>query len=137
MPLDGVRNALRELAKVPALASKDGAAAIEKLWRRSYRAGQDPYGNQWAPNAPSTIARKGHGRVMQETGATLRETRATALPSAGIKLTTGHKAAWHMQATENRPARKVMPAHGLPATWRAALKKIVEKRLKVAAKARR
>lgn len=135
--LDGTRAALRELTKVPALASADGAKAIERLWRRNYRAGLDPYGNAWAPNAPSTIARKGHARVMQETGATLRETRVAPLPGAGMKATTGYKAAWHMRATDNRPARKVMPAHGLPATWRAELKKIVEKRLKAAAKARR
>lgn len=135
--LDGVRNALRELTKVPALASRDGAAAIERLWRRNYRAGLDPYGNAWAPLAPRTIAKKGHDRIMIETGATLAETRAAPLPGAGISLRTGHKAAWHMTPTENRPARKVMPAHGLPATWRAALKKIVERRMKAAAKGRR
>lgn len=135
--LDGTRAALRELTKVPALASADGAKAIERLWRRNYRAGLDPYGAAWAPLAPRTIARKGHARIMVETGETLRETRAAALPGAGIKLTTGYKAAWHMKPTENRPARKVMPAHGLPATWRAELKKIVERRLKAAAKARR
>lgn len=135
--LDGVRAALRELTKVPALASQDGAKAIERLWRRNYRAGLDPYGNPWEKLKRSTIIRKGHDRKMWESGDTYRDTKAFPLPGAGIGLATGYKAEWHMKPTENRPARKVMPAHGLPATWRAELRKIVERRLKAAARARR
>jgi hypothetical protein len=132
MPLDGMRTALRELAGVPSRVSTKGAAAIERLWRATYRAGHDPYGSPWAKLAASTIRRKGHDRIMVETGATYAETRAKALPGVGIGLTTGYKAAWHMQATENRPARPVVPQHGLPATWRAKLRAISAREFKSA-----
>lgn len=124
MPLDGIRSALRELTRVPSRVSREGALAIEKLWRRSYMAGQDPYGNEWAANKPTTIRRKGHDWVMVDTQETLDQTRARALPGAGISLRTGHKASWHMQATADRPARRVLPAFGLPATWRAKLREL-------------
>lgn len=127
MALEGIRSALRELTRVPSRTSAAGAAAIEKLWRKNYRAGLDPYGNAWAPLRPSTIARKGHDRIMVETGETLHQTRAATLPGGGIALRTGHKAAWHMQPTENRPARRVMPAFGLPKTWRAKLREIADR----------
>lgn len=124
MPLEGIRAALRELARVPSRASREGALAIEKLWRRSYMASQDPYGNEWAALKPSTIRRKGHDWIMVDTQETLDQTRARALPGAGIALRTGRKAAWHMEPTANRPARRVLPAFGLPATWRAKLRSI-------------
>ena len=130
MALEVIRNALRELARVPSRVSTKGAAAIERDWRAKYRAGQDPYGNALAPLAPSTIARKGHDTIMVETGATYAETRAKALPGGGIGLTTGYKAAWHMEATATRPARPVVPKHGLPAKWRAKLQAITAATMK-------
>jgi len=128
---------LRELAQVPARVSHRSALAITKLWRANYNAGQDPYGKAWAPNAPSTIARKGHARVMVETGATLDETRAVPMGGAGVSLRTGHKAAWHLEATSNRPARPVVPLRGVPPTWRAAMQRIsVEEARKAARRGR-
>ena len=130
MSLIGMRASLRELTRVPSRTSAKGASAIEKLWRKNYRAGLDPYGNAWAKLRPSTIARKGHGRIMIETGETLQQTRARTLPGGGIALRTGPKAAWHMDATANRPARRVMPAFGLPTTWRAKLRDIADREFK-------
>ncbi len=124
MPLIGLTTALRELAKVPSRVTAKAAPAIEQMWRRSYLAGTDPYGNAWAPNRPSTIKKKGHDLVMFDTHETFNMTRVRPLPGAGLSLRTGPKAAWHMEPTENRPARRVLPAFGLPKAWRAKLRAI-------------
>lgn len=111
----------RRLLDVPSKLAERGALRITRLWKAAYAAGTTPEGERWAPNAPSTIARKGHGRVMQETGETMDETRALPSGGAGIRLTTGAKAAWHTEATDNRPARHVLPRRH-PPTWLAALR---------------
>lgn len=118
------RKIARELQKVPSRVSSQAAPVIQRMWRKTYRAGQDPYGVKWAPLAPSTIARKGHDTIMVETGQTYADTRVSTLPGAGIQLTTGHKAQWHLEATENRPARPVLPLRGLPTAWRDRLQKL-------------
>lgn len=131
------RAVLRQLAAVPARLSERSALAITRLWRANYAAGQDPYGAAWAPNAPSTIAHKGHGRVMQETGETMDETRAVPMAGAGVSLRTGPRAAWHLEATANRPARPVLPLRGVPPTWRQAMQRIaIEEARKAVARAR-
>lgn len=118
------RKVARELQKVPSRLATQAAPIIERMWRKTYRAGQDPYGVKWAPLAPSTVARKGHDTIMVETGQTYRETRVRTLPGAGIGLVTGHKAQWHLEATGNRPARPVLPLRGIPSPWRARLAKL-------------
>lgn len=130
MALEGIRNALKELARVPSRAAAKAALKIEKRWRRSYMAGTDPYGNEWAANKPSTIKKKGHDWVMVDSEDTLNKTRVRALPGAGIGLFTGPNAAWHMQPTANRPARRVLPAFGLPKAWRADIKETVAEEFK-------
>lgn len=130
MALEGIRNALRELTRVPSRVASKSALEIEKMWRRSYMASQDPYGNEWPALKPSTIKRKGHDWIMVDTQETLDQTRVRALPGAGIELRTGKKAAWHMQPTANRPARRVLPAFGLPKAWRAKLREIAAAEMK-------
>lgn len=117
-------NVARELQKVPSRVSAEAAPAIERMWRKTYRAGQDPYGRPWAKLAPSTIARKGHDTIMVETKQTYNETRVRPLPGAGLALSTGYKAQWHLEPTENRPARPVLPLSGLPSAWRERIRKI-------------
>lgn len=118
------RNVAKELNKVPARLSAQAAPAIERMWRKTYRAEQDPYGRPWAKLSPVTIAKKGFDTIMVESGDTYKETRVRPLSGAGIGLTTGYKAQWHLEAVGNRPARPVLPLHGLPAPWRERLRKI-------------
>jgi hypothetical protein len=129
-------NVARELQKVPSRVSSQAAPAIERMWRKSYRAEQDPYGRPWAKLSPRTIAKKGFDTIMVEKGDTYKETRVRALPGAGIGLQTGYKAQWHLEATENRPARPVLPLHGLPAPWRERIRKITVDAARKAARAR-
>lgn len=127
-------NVARELQKVPSRVSSQAAPAIERMWRKSYRAEQDPYGRPWAKLSPRTIAKKGFDTIMVEKGDTYNETRVRALPGAGLGCTTGYKAQWHLEATENRPARPVPPLHGLPAPWRERIRKITVDAAKKAAR---
>lgn len=127
-------NVARELNKVPARVSSQAAPAIERMWRKTYRLQQDPYGKQWAKLAKSTIDRKGFDTIMVEGGDTYRDTRVRTLPGAGIALSTGDKAQWHLEATANRPARPVLPLHGLPAPWRERIRKITVDTAKKAAR---
>lgn len=125
-----------ELVKVPAAVAARGAAALQAIWRRDYEGGRDAYGKAWAPNAPSTIAKKGHGRVMQESGETLAKTLARPLPGAGIRLSTGPRAGYHLEPHRSRPARPVLPLSGMPATWRARLREIARDEARKAARRR-
>lgn len=118
------RKIARSLHRVPASMSGRAAVEITRLWKKTYRAGQDPYGKALPPLAPSTIKRKGHARIMIETGETLAATEARPMPGAGVQLRTGHKAEWHLEPVGNRPARPEVPLYGLPPTWIRALKKI-------------
>lgn len=129
-------NVARELQKVPSRVSSQAAPAIERMWRKSYRAEQDPYGRPWAKLSPRTIAKKGFDTIMVETGQTYKETRVRTLSGAGIALSTGYKAQWHLEATENRPARPVLPLHGLPSPWRERIRKIAVDAARKAARAR-
>ncbi len=117
-------NVARDLQKIPARVSSQAAPAIEKMWRKSYRAQQDPYGKPWAKLAKSTIDRKGFDTILVESGDSYKATRVRPLPGAGIQLVTGEKLQWHLEATDNRPARPAMPLHGMPAPWRERIRKI-------------
>ncbi len=129
-------NVARELQKVPSRVSAQAAPAIERMWRKSYREQKDPYGRPWAKLAKSTIDRKGFDTIMVEEGDTYKATRVHTLPGSGIALVTGEKAMWHLEATENRPARPVLPLHGLPAPWRERIRKITVDAARKAARAR-
>lgn len=118
------RQVAKRLLEVPSRMSAASALAIEKLWRKSYMASQDPYGKEWAALKDSTIKRKGHDWIMVRSEETLNMTRVRPLPGAGISLRTGPNASWHIEPSGTRPARPLLPLSGLPATWNAALKRV-------------
>ena len=61
-----ISNRIRDIDYEPAMiASLELIADGEKA---AFDAGQAPGGGAWAPNAPSTIKKKGHGIVLFETG---------------------------------------------------------------------
>jgi hypothetical protein len=125
-PPDALLKALyAKLLRVPAKVSSRGAARITSLWQSAYAAGRSPDGQRWPKLAASTVARKGHARILDETGATKRAARAKPAAGAGIRLDTGPKAAWHMTSYGGRPARRVLPLR-LPAEWRRALEEIAD-----------
>ena len=132
MPLTGaglgqMRAALRKLLEVPAKAAPEVAVAIDNKLQDSFANECDAYGNKWAALAPSTVKRKGGNTViMYRTGASRAQTHAVAARGSGVKVTIGEKLQHHMAPEGTRPARPILPTHGLPATWRAAIKAAVD-----------
>lgn len=67
-------------------------------------------GSQWAPLAMSTIRRKGHGRVLFETGA-MASTVFVELAGMKVQLGNGSRVAkFHQFGTRRMPQRKVVEA---------------------------
>lgn len=118
------RQVAKRLTAVPSRMAAASALEIEKMWRKSYMASQNPYGKEFAALQPSTIKRKGHDWIMVRSQETLDMTRVRPLPGAGISLRTGQNASWHLEPSGSRPERAILPLSGLPATWTAALKRI-------------
>ena len=55
---------------------------LQELHENYFLSETGPGGNTWAPNAPSTVAKKGHGDVLQETLAMMRAMTRTGAPGA-------------------------------------------------------
>lgn len=87
-------------------------ATLEQTHSAQFRSQQDSGGNAWAPLAPSTIARKGHSRILFESG-----DLQTSLTSGGsdairevfdrglIFGTSTEYAIFHQEGTSRMPAR--------------------------------
>lgn len=120
---------LRNLADVPARASRKAAALIQDLIRAQYREGRDPYGKPWARLAPYTIEKGRHNPPLTDTGVMRATTIVFPIAGAGIQITVGPAYAkfaqfgWrhHWHGVEV-PARPILPdGKRLPLLWRAAI----------------
>jgi hypothetical protein len=113
---------LGELATVPSRVARAVAEDFNALLQDEFDQEQDPYGDDWAELAESTIRKKGHDTIMFETGETREQTRAHALQGAGIGLETTDKAGFNMFDGDDRPGRPVLPAGDeLPEEWQEAI----------------
>ncbi len=116
---------VRRLDEVPARYSRKLAPLLDAELQRTIAAGTDPHGKPWAPLAPATIRRKkGDRRILIRTGASRALTYIASLGAQGVRITVGGAFRWHMAPTPHRPARPVLPIHGLPATWTALARKV-------------
>ncbi len=110
---------VRELGGVPSRASSALADRLTERMRDCFTTESDPYGVPWAPLKASTVRRKGgNAVVLYRTGETGASCYARPMGGAGVALTAGGAAVWHMTDSGTRPARKVLPDHGLPPAWR-------------------
>lgn len=132
--IPGARAMIQELMKVPARAA---GKVCDKLNRRvdmMFRAGNDPYGNAWAPLKPSTIRRK--RKYPNPTQILVREkklwpaTRFVPRGGAGISMVVGDSGIHAQSGGPHRKPRPIVPAFGLPSEWRKDIKSTVEAELK-------
>jgi hypothetical protein len=122
---------LADLETLPSRVCTAVAGDINKLLQDEFTGEHDPYGEPWARNAPSTVAKKGFDQPMYETGETGRETRAVALGGAGIEIRTTEKAGYNQFARDGVPARPVLPAQAeLPEEWQDAIQKRISEAMK-------
>lgn len=132
---------MRDLARVPAQASRAIAKDISKEIQRNFARGVDPYGEPWRELADSTRARGRHEPPLTDTGAGKRSVKVAPLASAGIRITVsvfymvyhqfGGKS--HLRGgrrnprfgtdtdrstdRENPPRRSFLPFDALPRAW--------------------
>lgn len=120
-------NNLGELSQVASVVTTAVAEDINGFLAAEFVDEVDPYGAAWAELAESTKRKKGHDRIMYETGDTERETRAYAMRGAGIEIRSTQQAGYNQFERSNAPARPVLPSReDLPAKWRAAIDKRFE-----------
>lgn len=129
-PLAGLRRALGQLAKVPAQASVEAAAGINRLLKQEYANGTDPYGKAWAPLKPSTIAKGRRPPPLTASGTMRAGTVAKPMPGGGIQLEAPSPANFHQYGTKVMAKRAILPDKGLPATWKAEIDKAVQAAIK-------
>jgi len=129
-PLAGLRRALGQLAKVPAQASKDAAAGINRLLQAEYDKGADPYNRPWAPLKASTLARGRRPPPLTNKRNMRDGTKAVVLPGAGIGLVAPSPANFHQSGTKNMAKRPILPEKGLPVAWKAEIDKAVTANIK-------
>jgi hypothetical protein len=129
--LEATVRAMRSLARVPAVASVEGAKAIKREIERSFKSARDPYGNAWAPHAPATIKKWGKHKLLQLTGKGRASIVVRPLPGAGIYVESPSEGlAFAQGGTKNEPKRRFLPENQLPATWNRALEKATDKAIK-------
>jgi len=115
-----MREALERIARVPEVASRLLAPVLTTYAREQFAASHDPYGRPWAKLAPATVRKKGHDRILIDTGETAATIQAVPWGSrsvAGVRIRT---MGWHQYPTAHRPARPILPTGPLPPRWAAA-----------------
>lgn len=119
--LHTVAKAIRALSRVPSQAAAGAAGKIGELIQQEFDSGADPYGSNWEPLAPSTLAAGRFPPPLTDSG-DLRNVSVEPTSGAGLAITLGADyGAFHQVGTSRMPARPVLPVHGLPDTWRRAI----------------
>lgn len=111
-----------ELASVPSRATAAIADDLTALTEERFESETDAYGNAWEPLEDTTIAKKGHDRILDETGETRAESVALPMRGAGIELRSSQVGFFHQAGTVHHVARKFFPdGDELPAEYKAAI----------------
>ena len=121
-----LQRVLHDLALVPRKVAAMAAPRLTRPLQAQFRAGKDPYGNNWAPLKPSTL--KTGRRPPPLTGFTreLRDGTKAVQGRAGVRLHVGARYGYFHQvgfrAGKTRvPPRRILPQFGLPKEWRIIL----------------
>ena len=126
--LEKIRRTVTELAQAPRRVAVIAAPKIDKLLRKQFTSGLNPYDRPWRPLLPSTLARGRRSPPLTDTRRLRAGTHATVSPGrrAGIQLIAGapygafHQVGFHVGRTRVGP-RKIFPDVGLPKAWRQVL----------------
>lgn len=123
------RRALASLAKVPAVISQPVADGIQKIVKRNFRQGVDPYGNAYEPLTPGSIAR---GRRNPPLRKFANVASVRPLGPAGVAVTVAHpQAGFHQTGTTHMAKRIVFPDRDVPAEWKAIIEREFKKAIRL------
>ena len=128
---------LGKLIGIPSRITKPIAARLTIELQKEFKQGANSYGSPWVKLKPSTIRKKGGSTlIMIDTGKTRDETRAIALPGAGIGFVSTDYAGYHMGPAimvngKKRPARPILPHRTeLPDRWKTIIRQEWERAFK-------
>lgn len=120
--------ALERLAYVPRRLAIIAAPKIAQEIQGQFDRGEDPYGRQWAPLKPSTLSKGRRPPPLTEHGRLRSGTLAKPYSGgrAGIRVTIGAPYGKFAQlgfrvGRTRVPPRRILPAQGIPASWRRIL----------------
>lgn len=117
-----VAKAIGELSSVPSQASKEAAKEIERLIRRQFSTGTDPYGKPWA-----NLSTGGRSYLLK-TRHLIASIHVKPRAGAGIVVTVDTTYAKYLQTgTARMPARKILPENRLPRSWELAIERAIER----------
>lgn len=124
---------LDRLMDLPRKVAAEAKPEIDRLLRRQFAAGVDPYGRPWAPLRPATIATG--RRAPPLTGFTRELRGGTGVilgggNKAGLRVRLGapygyfHQVGYRNARTGRKvPARRILPQFGMPVAWNMALRR--------------
>lgn len=127
--LNSIMMQLDELRGLPKLTLRRAEKKIEAEIVQEFMDGVDPYGDRWAPLAPSTRARGRTGPPLTNDGDMLESLDITA---KGDELTCSMDSPFpfHQAGTARMPARTIFPdGRGLPVSWEKAITDSVDEEL--------
>lgn len=140
MPIKITKSTIRSLPLLDKANQERAKAAIGQYVINQvgleFKLSKDPFGNPWAPNAPSTIKRKkrkgktgaGEPKVLIDTG-NLRNSFSMKTLASGVEVGTPVPyAQYHQAGTGRIPQRLILPtAKSIPIEWQLAMIKIIGK----------
>jgi len=131
---------LDELGKVPSRAAPAIAEALERRILETYDAETNAYGRAWADYAPASRRRGRDNPMLYETGGMRDSIQVLPAAGAGVRIVWDMSSAGlggnpgypglHWLGTRYMPARAWLPDNGMPATWRADIKRIIAETFK-------
>jgi hypothetical protein len=127
---------LGDLARVPSRIAAKASVAVADLIEAEFAAGDDPYGDPWAPLAESTVARGRTPPPLTDEGDMRESVVVRPMRGSGIAITIDHPAAPHQTGWSgprgDGPARPILPARStLPESWKTAINGVARKEIGV------
>jgi hypothetical protein len=122
---------LDRLMELPRKMAAEVKPDLDRLLRKQFQQGTDPYGKTWAPLRPATIATGRRNPPLTGFTRRLRDGTHVRLGGgnrAGLRIQLGepygyfHQVGYKNARTGRRvPPRRILPQFGMPREWSAAL----------------
>lgn len=114
---------LRELASVPSQAVKAASEDIADLIEKEFDAGNDAYGQPWAPLKKSTLKKGRHPPPLTDTRQLRESVEVKPMKGAGIQITLDEvPGVFHQKGTKNMVKRPILPdGPRMPEPWTQAI----------------
>lgn len=114
-----------QLALLPRTVARAAAPKLDRLVKRQFSSGCDPYGRPWRPITKETRRRRKGSKSAPPLTDTRKLRAGTGVKAAqfGARLVLGAPYGYFAQTgTRNMPARRIFPQFGLPAEWSRVLR---------------